>query len=186
MKEIACFLISWWFFGSALAQDEVGRSFRIGVEGQQYPTGILLGVWTQFATKSQHAWELRLGYNNLDHKDFGRHGSEKGAGFGVTVGHRYYFRSALKSWFGGFRTDLWFNRVEWEDMLSMSGPSNSGVTKVMVLQPTLIAGYQWPLGNHFILVPSIAFGAEINVVTRGEDVGQGAIILWGLNFSYRF
>jgi hypothetical protein len=40
-----------------------------------------------------------VGYNLLDHKDFGVQESEKGGGFGFTLGYRYYFKPENKKWF---------------------------------------------------------------------------------------
>jgi len=47
----------------------------------------------------------------------------------------------------------------------------SGTTNTIVLQPTTEAGYCWAVANDLLgITPYIAFGAEINVVTKGEEV----------------
>jgi hypothetical protein len=40
-----------------------------------------------------------VGCNLLNHKDFGVQESEKGGGFGFTLGYRYYFKPENKKWF---------------------------------------------------------------------------------------
>lgn len=160
------------FAGYAQAQ-------RIGLEVQQYPTGFLSGIYGEFELKDQHTLNLRLGYNALDHQDFGVHDSEIGGGFGGSLGYRYYFKPAFKKTFIGVRSDLWFNSIDWEDI------SEAGNTKVTVLQPTVLAGYAWSVGERLRIVPELAFGREINVVTNGAEVGQGFILLWGLVVDYR-
>ena len=42
------------------------------------------------------------------------------------------------------------------------------------------------LAEVFIFVPSIAFGAEINIKTEGAPVGEGAVLLLGFTFGKRF
>ena len=86
--------------------------------------------------------------------------------------------------FLGIRSDVWRNNIDWEDR-ETSGLI-SGETTVTVLQPTGIVGYTFLFNEHLILAPTLAIGAEINVVTDGEPVGEGAIFLWGLNALYRF
>ena len=83
----------------------------------------------------------------------------------------------------GARTDLWFLDIDWSD----AGGTRVGMTEVTVLQPTARAGYAWLLsGDRLRLNATLALGAEINIQTRGEDVGEGVILLGGFGLSYRF
>ena len=54
-----------------------------------------------------------------------------------------------------------------------------GETDIWVLQPTVRAGYR--LMSTLDL--SASLGAEINVSTDGEPVGEGAILLVGLRWT---
>lgn len=166
------------------AQDKQHQYKDVGLEIQQYPTGFLYGLKLELGIKSHHAIDFRLGYNSLDHQDFGVHDSEIGGGFGGSIGYRYYFNSLPKGFFLGVRTDLWFNEIDWEDIENMD--TVLGNTSVIVLQPTGMIGYSFLFKDHFVLTPTLALGAEINIKTKGEPVGEGAIVLWGLNFLYRF
>ena len=167
-----------------MGQNSFENYTDIGIELQQYPTGFLYGIKTELGFKTHHAITVRLGYNSLDHQDFGIHDSEIGGGFGGTIGYRYYFNPSNYKLFLGLRSDLWFNQLDWEDL--ENGITTSGKTSVTVLQPTAIIGYNFMLKEHFIISPTLGFGAEINIITDGAPVGQGAIFLWGFNALYRF
>lgn len=163
----------------AISQENHTLSKEFGVEIQQYPTGFLLGLRFNFGLKAHHRLNLRAGYNTLDHKDFGVQDSEIGGGFGGSLGYNYYFSPLCDKFFIGVRSDLWFNEIDWKNEVS----GLNGTTGVTVLQPTIIGGYTFILGEKFTLTPTLAFGAEINIRTQGEPVGQGAIILWGVSFT---
>ena len=186
MKKVFLFFIFLSCLNTTFGQETDHRYFEFGVEIQQYPTGFLTGVRAEIGWKPHHALDFRVGYNQLDHKDFGVHDSEIGGGFGGTVGYRYYFSSDNKKWFFGARTDLWFNDIDWIDFDVGGVEIANGSTNVVVLQPTLIGGYRFSLNDYFALTPTVAFGAEINIATDGEPVGQGGIFLWGVNLTYRF
>lgn len=163
------------FFISMKAQD-------FGIEVQQYPTGFLFGLRGEIGLKEHQAIDFRLGYNLLDHKDLGVQANEEGGGFGGSVGYRYYFQPDRKKLFLGARADLWFNSVDWTN----DDPVGSGSSDITVLQPTAMIGYLFLLNEKFFITPTAAFGAEINIKTDGAEVGQGAILLWGVNLGYRF
>jgi hypothetical protein len=62
-----------------------------------------------------------------------------------------------------------------------------GATDVVVFQPTAQGGYTLLLGDSgFQVEGTVALGAEVNIRTKGEAVGQGAILLAGVGFAYRF
>ena len=186
MKIKLLLLCSLFFLETNLfAQDDSGKYLDFGIEAQQYPTGFLLGIRSEIGLNKHHAVDVRIGYNLLDHQDFGVQEDEKGGGFGFTLGYRYYFQSQNTKWFLGARSDLWFNEVDWKDNIGQANEIN-GTTDVVVLQPTAIGGYRFLLNDHWVITPTLAFGAEINIKTDGEEVGQGSILLWGLNIGYQF
>ncbi len=186
MKKIYLFFIFLSWMNISIGQETTGKYFEIGYEIQQYPTGFLNSVRGEIGLAPHHALDFRIGYNSLDHEDFGVHDSEIGGGFGGSLGYRYYFNSENKKWFVGGRTDVWFNEIDWIDFDVNDNVSAMGVTDVVVLQPTLIGGFRWTLNDHFSLTPTVAFGAEINISTDGAEVGEGGIVLWGVSFTYRF
>ena len=87
-----------------------------------------------------------MGYNLVDHKDFGVQESDKGGGFGLTLGYRYYFKSNKRKWFLGARSDVWFNEIDWFD--NREDEMRAGVTNIVVLQPTAIIGYRFLIKEH--------------------------------------
>ncbi len=182
--KITCLLLLSLFFTSLSAQDDSNHFRDIGLEIQQYPTGYLLGLRAEWELTPHHNITLRAGYNGLDHQDFGVHESEIGGGFGGTLGYRYYFKPNAQAFFLGARADLWQNEVDWKDNIGTPG-ALFGTTDVWVLQPTAIAGYLFLLQDHWVFTPTLAFGAEINIKTTGAPVGEGAIVLWGLQLAYR-
>ena len=63
----------------------------------------------------------------------------------------------------------------------------SGNTDIIVIQPTLEVGYLFlPFDSNLHISPTVSFGYEVNVRTRGEPVGEGAILLLGFQIGKRF
>jgi hypothetical protein len=51
--------------------------------------------------------------------------------------------------------------------------STSGTTYNLVIQPLVNTGYLYNLSNKWNTGISLGFGREINIITRGENVGEG-------------
>lgn len=176
-KKIA--IVFWSFF--ATAGGAMAQSLHWGTELQAYPTGLIPGVLFEFAG-DQGAWQLRLGADLVDHRDLGIQDDERGKGFGGSLGYLYFFKEYGNKWFIGVRSDVWRNSIKWKDQPD-TPQETSGTSKILVLQPTAIAGFGWDFG----LVqfrPTVAFGAEINVKTEGREVGHGAILLAGMQLLF--
>ncbi len=167
----------------------VAKYVAFGLETQAYPTGIIPGIRLEYV-RQHHNINLRLGYQLINHRDLGVHESEKGSGLGFTVGYRYHSsRFDPANWFLGVRNDIWFNELDWKDNIGqVDGMGQSlevsGTSNIVVVQPTIEAGYTFYLGTHFFLSPSLSFGYEVNVRTEGAEVGQGAILLLGVSLMY--
>jgi len=158
-------------------------SLDIGLEFQAYPTGILPGIRLEKNFAERHAIHLRVGANIFDHRNLGKHFTEKGSGSGFSVGYKRYFQPSHERWFVGVRSDIWFNKVDWTKDVAL--PPLSGTTTITVIQPTLETGFTF-VKNQFYLSPNLAFGFEINTNTVGEATGEGAIVLLGLLAGIRF
>lgn len=158
----------------------------LSFEFQAYPTGLVPSLRIDKLFQAQNAIHLRLGYNWIRHRDLGVHEDERGDGFGFTLGYRRYLNSNYEKFFLGARSDLWFNKLTWQDNIGTNNELN-GNSNIIVIQPTLESGYLFLLneGRTFV-APSAAFGFEVNVKTTGEEVGQGAILLLGLSVGTRF
>ena len=166
----------------AEAQAPVNR-FSAGLELQGYPAGVIVAGRASLEVSAADAVLLYVGYNTTDRGDFGEHDDEEGGGAGFGAAVRHSFGAGDGGWHIGARADLWFLDIDWRD----GGGPRVGRTEVTVLQPTARAGYAWLLsGKRLRLDATAALGAEINIQTQGEDVGEGVIVLGGIGLSYRF
>ncbi len=156
----------------------------VAFEFQAYPTGLIPGLRLSKAVGTRAEWHVRLGYNWIRHGDAGVHEDERGAGYGGTLGYDRYFGESRKGFFAGVRCDLWRNTIDWKDRIGQADEL-SGTTRILVVQPTLEAGWWLPLDQRHFAAPTLAFGFEKNVVTEGEPTGEGAILLLGVRLGFR-
>jgi hypothetical protein len=156
--------------------------WEAGIEFQAYPTGFIPGVLIARPFSMLTFGEIRIGYNFVRHRDLGVHEDERGGGPGFSLGVKRYFNTS-SGWFITIRSDLWFNKVDWRDGIGTT-VNSQGTTDVVVLQPTAMIGHAFALGDHgWILRPTLAGGVEINIKTKGEEVGEGLIGLVGVQLS---
>jgi len=128
---------------------------------------------------------LRAGYNNAQRQDFREHDDEQGGGPGISAGYRYYFsKSKLEGLFIAARVGWWFMNIDWQE--TRNGIEQNGSTFITVLQPTFALGYQHVFNDQWGIGVSGAAGIEWNVISNGEDVGQGGISILFLSLSRRF
>ena len=158
---------------------------ELGLEFQVYPTGFISGIHIEYEIGAHSGLQGRVGYNLIRHRDLGIQEDERGGGFGGTLGYRYYSKEKRKGLMLGARCDLWWNEIDWKNNIGLPEEA-SGTTKVTVLQPTAELGYILLLKNNFLILPTIALGAEINIKTKGAETGQGAILLLGTSIIKRF
>lgn len=167
--------------------DSGGKSqlaWGLGGELQAYPAGLIPGARAEYFTDPMQNFNLRLAYNIARRQDFGRHSDERGAGWGGGIGYRRYgFRERLP-FFAGIHLDWWELAIDWQQ--NNGATNTAGKTNISVLQPTLELGYDWHLSENWSVIFAAALGAEINVRTQGESVGEGAIFLVNLVFLHRF
>jgi|10_taG_2_1085330.scaffolds.fasta_scaffold02463_11 hypothetical protein len=185
MKQIL-FVISVLFTSTLFAQNS------IQLETQAYPAGIIPGVRFDFNIGNNSYLTSRIGYNFTDRKDFGKNDNEEGGGPGFGIGYvRSDFISSDLS--VHIRTDLWFMDIDWRDSQTICGTVSpcfeqgiNGTSEIIILQPTVGIEYMIPSSTNLFLKPSLSFGYEINIKTKGREVGEGAILLIGLSLGRRF
>ena len=155
----------------------------INFELQVYPTGIIPGVRIE-GVEGLNAVHFRFGYNWIRHGDHRKHEDERGQGFGLTFGHKRYFKSYQKGWYAGLKNDFWFNEIDWKNNIGQVDETN-GYSEIIVVQPTAEFGYIFQLTPSVVISPNIAFGYEVNIKTSGEQTGDGAIFLIGFQVGKR-
>ncbi|HLF62311.1 MAG TPA: hypothetical protein VI603_01060 [Saprospiraceae bacterium] len=178
-KLVLTFIASLLF---TVAMSGQGKTLKIGVELQGYPTGVIPGLRTDMYFNDASKLHLRIGYNIVRHGDAGEHDDERGGGAGLTIGYDI-LPFVSHRWTFGIRSDLWFNEIDWYDR-GIQLPNVTGTTNVTVFQPTVQAGYRIPFGEEVELLPTVAFGYEFNIKTVGAAVGHGPIMLAGFVLSY--
>jgi hypothetical protein len=175
------YVLAFWT-GVPLVLDAQPARSSMGVTAQVYPAGVIAAVRFAYPVSEQDVLAGHLGYNATDRRDWGKHDDEAGDGPGFGLGWRHYRSLAQKGVHWGTRVDLWFLEIDWKQ-----NTGESGSTAVRVLQPTAQLGYTWQPGSGKLLVElTLALGMEINIQTDGEAIGEGAILLGGINVSYRF
>ena len=159
------------FLAIPSAAQQVGPSLEV------YPAGAIITARYTLDTADSSRVHLHAGMNATDRRDWGEHAEERGAGFGFGVaGHRYMRPMREGPWYG-IRADIWFMTIDWRDI------GRAGESKVTVLQPTARAGWTLSAGRVDIDF-SAGIGAEVNIRTQGESVGQGVILLGGIAVGY--
>ncbi len=153
------------------------KNIYFGPELQIYPTGILPGVRIEFPTSQKTSIHLRAAAQLINHRNLGKHDSEKGRGYGLSAGYRYAFSDLLHGSSLSLRADWWHNTIDWENKPD-AGIQKSGTTTIDVFQPTLVYEYVINAGS-ITFIPSLSTGIEWNVKTSGEPTGEGAIVLLG-------
>lgn len=179
---IICVLIS--VTATAQNSGEESTKLNLGAEFQAYPAGQMYGLRAEYFINQKSEINFRVGYNAAFRMDFsGLNDNEQGGGWGFTPGYRYHFNNGfLRNFFVGARCDFWQLSIDWRDDDNVPITGN---TKITVVQPTVDLGYKLKLTKGLSATFSVAFGQEINVVTKGDEVGQGGISLVGATLSYQ-
>lgn len=181
MKKAVILVLPLLFFFAVRSQDvEVGYTTTdIGAEFQWYPSGTISTLHLAFNSKIHSSVLLHFGYNKANRHDNGEKDNEKGGGWGGSLGYRYYFKPYPHKFFIGAKTDLWRLKIDWAQGVQ------TGETKTWTLQPAFEIGYTFIINDQAFITPSISNGAEINIKTQGDKVGQGFITLIGISAGLR-
>lgn len=158
-----------------------GRPDRIGAEAQAYRAGWITAAHVEVPIDEHVVVTGRFGWNETDRRDRGEHDDEQGGGGGAGLGFRRFWADDLHGWFFGARVDAWWLEIDWRER--RGGVPVTGTTDVVVVQPAAELGYGFDVGDGWRLDVSLSLGVELDVDTRGEDVGQGAILLGGITLT---
>jgi hypothetical protein len=141
-----------------------------------YPAGVIVTARYSRDMPNNSRLLMHLGLNATDRRNWGEHAHEEGSGLGAGIANHWYFRDSRLGPWVGLRLDVWALHIRWQDV------GARGKTNVTVLQPTVRAGWTAPAFNSQVDF-SVSFGAEFNVKTTGESVGNGLIGLLGIAFD---
>lgn len=160
------------------------KKIELGTELQLYPVGYMPMITSNIFVKDTWALRFRIGGNFADREDFsGFNDDEIAKGFGGSFGLVKYVPYWKGNIIFGATLDTWNMWTKWKDGLDTLNPT-SGTTYNLVIQPWVNAGYLYNLSNQWNTGISIGLGREINVITRGEDVGEGwmGIVTFSVNY----
>jgi hypothetical protein len=176
MKNLAAVVLRlcWLAIAKAAVASELDGELRV------YPSGSILSTAVDLPIDA-HDWiALSIAYEFAERGSHGKHQDENGGGLGFGASYEHDFARYRRGWFVGGRFEIFQLGLDWSD------PGRSGRSDVTVLQPTLRAGYGWRFDEgKYGLQLALSLGDEINVRTRCEDVGDGAILLGGAAFTFQ-
>lgn len=170
-----------------LENDKISSKNKVelGTELQLYPAGIMTMITSNVFLNDNWALRLRVGGNFADRKDFSEYNdNEVAKGFGGTIGIVRYFPSGKGNFIIGASVDTWNMWTDWKDGLNTMNPTE-GQTYNLVIQPWVNGGYLFNLNEKWNAGASLGFGREFNVITRGENVGEGWMGLVTLSINYK-
>lgn len=187
MLKVVWVVLSISWYALTFGQQNSDITKRAGLEIQGYPAGIIAGVQYEYSSGRIHSIHGRLAANLADRRDWGEHDDERGIGWGGTLGYRYGFNVLSQRFSAGIRSDFWNMYITWKDNGLSTGqrPIVQGETYTFVVQPTFELAWWKSFGEHWNFGLSVSNGVEINVITKGQPVGQGLITLLGFNFLRR-
>jgi len=169
------------------SQDEENnhkRKMELGTELQLYPAGYMTMITSNIFIREDWTLRFRLGGNFANREDFsGFNDDEVAKGFGGSFGLVKYVPYWKGNFIFGASFDTWNMWTKWKDGINTTNPT-SGTTYNLVIQPWVNAGYLYNLSNKLNTGISLGFGREINVITRGEKVGEGWMGIATLSLNY--
>jgi hypothetical protein len=166
-------------------ESKINRKTEIGTELQLYPVGYMTMITSNIFINDDWALRFRIGGNFANRRNLsGFNDDEVAKGFGGSFGLIKYVSYWNGDFIFGASIDTWNMWTKWKDGIKTSNPI-SGTTYNLVLQPWVNAGYLYNFSNKWNAGLSIGFGREINIITHGENVGEGwmGIATISLNYS---
>lgn len=167
-----------FFHNRVLAQDTIlcseSRLKGIGINVQVYPAGVIATINKSKTIKNGYEAIFRFGGNLAARRNLSPYNDyEMGGGFGLSVGLHKYIELNKGRVLLGLNTDVWNIWINWQNNLGKQDESQ-GQTYTTVLQPWIETGYFFRLKHlAFDVGLTTGFGREMNIITRGKEVGQG-------------
>lgn len=157
-----------------------------GFEFRAYPAGQMYLLRGEKLISPKSAIGIYAGYNKADREDFGEHQNEEGGGFGAGLVYKRYIVKDSSGFYVGLENFIWTLEIDWADTAPDNAFSLTGSTDILVLQPAFNFGYKYvPESAKWFAEVGFAFGTEINVKTKGSEVGQGGISMVTASLGFR-
>ena len=157
---------------------------NLGGEIQAHAVGATLGARADLYLGKHVNWNFRLSYNLLNNKKENNiNAEEKGGGFGVALGYRY-FLDKREGLFVGGRADFRKMTIDWTSAVPLTSPT-IGVSEVSIFQPSVEVGYLFKINKHWTVAPALSSGFNLNMITKGEKVDSGFVAQIGVNAAYK-
>ena len=195
MKSLSITVFILIYSMTAFAQDAALLSYRavegikiprinLGGEIQAHAVGATLGARADLYLGKHVNWNFRLSYNLLNNKKENNiNAEEKGGGFGVALGYRY-FLDKREGLFVGGRADFRKMTIDWTSAVPLTSPT-IGVSEVSIFQPSVEVGYLFKINKHWTVAPALSSGFNLNMITKGAKVDSGFIAQIGINAAYK-
>lgn len=185
------FLFSLFLFHASLSAQSIdtlkcnqGR-IDLGIEIQGYPAGIIPVITTNLFFANQLAFRIRAGGNFANRHNWSPYNDfETAQGYGGSLGLVTYHPYKIGHFTAGVTIDLWHMTTQWKDHLDTPNPTQ-GVSQTLVFQPWADIGYLFNIRNTRLNIGgTLGFGKEINIVTKGDSVGEGWMNSLTLTVNY--
>jgi hypothetical protein len=184
-KYLVTLLLFASLIGNAQEKEPIKHHIEFGTELQLYPVGYMTMLTSNVFLNEKWALRFRIGGNFANRQDYSDFNDDEIAeGFGGSIGLVRYFPYGKGNFIAGASIDTWNMWTDWKDGLNTSSPT-SGQTYNVVLQPWINGGYLFNISDKWNAGASIGFGREINIITRGEKVGEGwmGIATFSINYE---
>lgn len=171
------------FIHAAARSQEAGfRTTDVGATFQYSPDFNTYSLHLAFNAEEYHSFILKGNYARSGSRKTSTHTSESGSGWGGYLGYRYHFSVIPKRAFLGLGAGIQSMKVNW------STPLLEGSTNLLLLQPTLEAGYTLVINDYMYITPSVSGILLTKLSSKGADVdfGSGFVPAASISMGWRF
>lgn len=167
---------------SVRAQEAGFRTTDVGATYQYSPDFNTYSLHLAFNAEEYHSFILKGNYARFGSRKTSNHTSESGSGWGGYLGYRYHFSVIPKRTFIGLGAGIQSMKVNWSTTLL------EGRTNLLLLQPTLEAGYTLVINDYMYITPSVSGMLLTQLSSKGADVdfGGGFVPAASISMGWRF
>ena len=182
MKSICIALSAILISLTTTAQDAGYRTTDVGASFQYSPDFNTYSLHLAFNSEEYHSFILRGNYARSGSRKTDTHTSESGSGWGGYLGYRYHFSVIPKRAFLGLGLGIQSMKIDWSTTLL------EGTTNLMILQPTIEAGYTLVINDYMYITPSVSGIIQTKLNSKGANVdfGKGFAPAAGISIGWRF